>query len=141
MADLATSQDYLDYTGASAVPDNITALLRSASRLVRRDTVTAVYDVDTAGNATNSVVIDALRDATCAQAAAWDDQKINPLAGGVVVANPVATSKSLDGASITYAGAQQAAAVRAAIADCLVPEAVDILTAAGLTSGRPLTYG
>lgn len=141
MTDLATSDDYEEYTGGDA-PANIAALLRSASNMVRRDTRVAIYDVDTDGAATDDDLIAALRDATCAQAAAWAALGINPLSGGVVTTSTgVVSSKSLDGASISYAGAASAAEAQAAATTSLVPDAVQILRDAGLLDGRVWTYG
>lgn len=123
---------------------NAAALLRMASRMVDAATVTAVYAVDGTGRATDTRVGDALRDATCAQAAAWHALGIDPAKGaaGAPTATPVA-SKAIGSASISYdrSGAQIAAQARADAAGSLAPEAWHILAAAGLTAGRVAVHG
>ena len=55
------------------VPANAAGLLARASRMVRRATVTALYDVDDDGNPTDATIVTALRDATVEQVAAWTE--------------------------------------------------------------------
>lgn len=137
----ATEDDYTAYIGGTA-PANIEALLRSVSNLVHDAIAGAYYltDPDT-GVASDTDVVEALRDATCVQAAAWVTLKIDPLAGGVVTTAGTVASKSLDGGSVSYAGAQLAAQARATAVDQLVPEAVRILRAQNLLATRVWSYG
>jgi hypothetical protein len=53
------------------VPDDVDRLLARASRMIDRALMRAVYDVDESGQPTDTAVIAALADATCAQAAWW----------------------------------------------------------------------
>lgn len=137
----ATGADLATYTGDEA-PDNAAQLLRSCSRLVRRATAGAFYTADSGGLPTDAAVVKAFKDATCAQASAWIALGIDPLAGGVAtVGGQTAVSKTLDGAAVTYAGAQTAAQARACAIRELVPDASDILGALGLLQTRIRTYG
>lgn len=134
----ATTTDLTTYT--NPLPENATRLLEHASRLVRRATLTAVYDVDTTGAPTDADVAEAFKAATCTQVAAWAAAGIDPTAGAAGVAL-VATGKSIGGASITYAGADAQAAARQSVTDQLVPAAAAILADAALTGGRPWVVG
>jgi hypothetical protein len=76
----ATRQQLLDYTPAehkTKVPaePEATRLLTAASKEVLLATRTAIYATDTDGYPTASATLQALRDATCAQALWW---AINP---------------------------------------------------------------
>ncbi|NUO58993.1 MAG: hypothetical protein HOV78_20220 [Hamadaea sp.] len=128
----ATATDLADWTG-SAAPSNAVQLLRTASGLVADATVTAWYATDASGMPTTSYVVDAMRDATCAHAAAMAAAKVDPLAAGANTAR-TASRKKVGTAEVEYADAAQAAAARAALVDTLCPDAVRILRAAGLTS-------
>jgi hypothetical protein len=132
---LATPDDLTEWTGTA--PANATALLRSATSLVLDATKLAVYctDDDT-GLPTDVNVLAAMRDATCIQAAAWVALKIDPLAGGIDIVG-VKTAKHIGSAGFTVAGAEQAAAQKAAAASSLVPEAVRRLRQQGLISTFP----
>lgn len=66
----ATAADYLSYTGVAG-PSDIDRLLLRATELVDQAAKTAVYDVDDSGNATDTAIAAALRDATCAQVSYW----------------------------------------------------------------------
>lgn len=81
----ATSPELVTYTGATA-PADATRLLARASDLIDDHIVTAVYNVNAAGAATDATVIAALRDATCAQVEFWlagdeEDDVLGPLQG------------------------------------------------------------
>lgn len=137
----ATTADYVTYSGAAAAPDNIASLLRSASRLVRRATVTAVYLTDTDEAPTDAKVIEAFMEATCEQASAWVAAGVDPTAAGLL-ATPVLAGKSLDGASITYAAnLSTSLAARQEMAACLCDQALLILQDAHLAPTRVWTYG
>lgn len=106
------------------LPDNVVSLLRSASLRVAEATFRSVYtDTPTGADAA------ALRDATCAQAATWIASGIDPADLGVDQA-PIKASSLLTG-RVEYDTSAQAAARQAAVAT-LAPDAVAILTAAGL---------
>ncbi len=96
----ASATDLETWTGTSA-PPNHTTLLRSASLLVRRATVTAVYPVDSAGIPTDLALLSVFRDAVCAQAAMWASVGIDPAGGGVATSAPV-RSKKLGSKSVEY---------------------------------------
>ena len=96
----ASAEDFTDWTEQTA-PANATALLRSASMLVRRATITAIYDADSNGIPTDGAVLSAFRDATCAQVAAWVTAGIDPAGGGVATSAPV-RSKKLGSGSVDY---------------------------------------
>lgn len=81
----ATSEQLTTYLGTVAPPD-ATRLLARASELIDDETVTAVYDTDTDGVATDAKVIGGLADATCAQVEYWlagdeEDDVLGPLQG------------------------------------------------------------
>lgn len=125
-------------------PTNVTALLRSASILVHRATMTAIYDVDAITSMpTDADQLAAFRDATCSQVSTWIALAIDPTKGAAGV--KVVTSKSLGSGSISYANAQAISnAAVSAIADAatsLSQETLLILAQAGLTSQSPVVYG
>jgi len=120
-------------------PANATTLLRSASILVRRATMTAIYDVDAATSLpTDADKVAALRDATCSQVGTWLALAIDPATGGAAGAGKVVSAKSLGSGTITYAVTEVAQALADA-ATSLCQEALLILADAGLT-GSPWEY-
>lgn len=130
---LADAADLQRWTQAP-VPDNADTYLRSCSSMVSDATRLAVYRTDpTTGLPTDPTILDAFRDATCIQAAAWITLGIDPLTGGFDTTG-VKSSKKIGSAAITVAGADQAAAARAYAAANLVPEAIRVLRVHGLIS-------
>lgn len=131
----ATPSDLDGWLTSDGVPENAQRLIRSASLLVADATRAARYDVDTTTGLPYALTyVEALRDATCAQVAAWDALGIDPAKGAAGVP-AVEASKSIGGASISYAvGAQVEAAATSATALC--EEALRILAGAGLLSSR-----
>lgn len=122
-------------------PTNAAALLRSASILVHRATMTAVYDVDTVTSLpTDPALVEALRDATCSQVATWLALAIDPAKGAADGGKTVA-AKSLGSGSIQYAVYAATAQARADAATSLCQEALLILAQAGLVSGSPWELG
>lgn len=120
---LATSEDLAAWM-KTAAPANADALLRECTSLVLDATRTACYDTDpTTGIATDPIIVGALRDATCIQAAAWAKLGIDPDAGGIDMGG-VRASKSIGTGSFAIAGAAQTAAAKAFAASHLVPGAV-----------------
>lgn len=128
---LATPADYLEWTGAQSAPANLTPILRSCTTMVLDATKLAVYDADVDGNATDSSIAEALKDAVCIQAAAWVALNIDPSTGGIAMSSVKKTKKLLT-ASIEYADSDAAAAARTAAYTTLVPNAVSTLRLAGL---------
>lgn len=127
----AASGDLATWTGTTA-PANATQLLRSASLLVREATACDYYATDTTGLPTDTATLQAFNDATCAHAAFWAANGIDPTAGG---AKPrVQSSKGIGTAHIAYADAQQAADAAADSLATLIPESRRILREAGLGS-------
>jgi hypothetical protein len=137
---LATPADYTTWTTLTP-PANITPILRSCTSLVLNATEGAYYATDPlTGLAIEVQMLNAMRDATCIQAAAWVALGIDPLTGGVVVSS-VKTSKKLATASVTYADSAEAAAARSAAYENLVPEALRKLQQTNLVGSGPWTFG
>lgn len=120
------------YTGQPA-PANAVALLRRASVMVGVATRAARYQVTPAGLPADDDQAEAMRDATCAQVAAWVVAGVDP-SGEEITAKVASTS--IDGASISYDQAT-ATAERDRLTGTLCSEAWDILQLAGLIGGFP----
>lgn len=114
-------------------PEGVVPLIRRASTMVGVATRMARYDVTPAGGPADTDVADAMRDAVCAQVAAWHTAGVDP-SGERIVAKVAATS--IDGVNLTY-GQDAASAERDRVATTLCSEAWDILTLAGLAGGKP----
>lgn len=134
----ATDEELTGWLDGVPLPANSTTLLRSASLLVRAATKATVYAVDAEGLPTDTVLMQAFADATCAQAALWAAAGIDPAGGGVASSAPVRSKKLGSGsvdydtsvnASVTAFQAKQAAATQ------LCAEAYLILSQAGLQAG------
>ena len=137
---LATPTDLAEWTSTTA-PANAVVLLRSATMLVLDATEGAWYDTDPAtGLATDTQVLNAMRDATCIQAAAWAAINYNPLTGGIVTAS-VKRSKKIGSASIELAGTDAAAQSQAAAVRSLVPDALRKLQQNNLLGNAPYARG
>lgn len=137
---LAQPSDLANWTGAAA-PANATQLLRSATGLVLEATGSAYYDADpTTGLATDTITYNALRDATCIQAAAWAAMGIDPSLGGVPAVGVVA-QKRIGSASIVYANPNDAEQARSESLRNLVPEAARKLQLNNLLSTNAWVYG
>ena len=122
-ADLAA-----DPWGITTPPANVQRLLARASQMVRGATKTALYATDDAGMPTDPDVLAGFRDATCAQVSAWITAGIDdPSSAAAAASSGIVASKSLGPRSISYAGADQAAAERARIAASLTDEALGYL--------------
>ena len=134
----ATSDDW-DADLYGSVPSNATRLLAAASNLVTEACQCDGYHVDDTGKPTDATLLAAMKAATLTQAAAWVTLGVDPLAGGVTVA-ATKLSKSLDGASVTFADAA-AAAARAAATSQLVPAALRVLKLAQLATTQPWMIG
>ena len=137
---LAAPEDLATWI-ADAPPNNAIALLREATTLVLDAVEGSFYDIDPlTGLATDLQVKNALRDATCIQAAAWNSINYDPLAGGVVT-SLVKSSKKIGSASFSIAGADTAAASQAAASGQLVPAAVRKLQQNNLFGTTPWMLG
>jgi len=121
----ATESDYLEFTEDDVAPDRIDSLLRRASAQVESHIRTAVYITDEDGYPADAAISDALRDATCAYVAYWDET--DDVTGAQAIAGPVKIgSVSLGGTSTGGASSRTAGDTRRA------DEAVTILRNAGL---------
>lgn len=136
--------DELTAWSAQDWPDNADAYLRIASGLVRQATRSSRYDVDTAGKASDPDVIEAFRDATCAQVDMWVDAGINPVSAGVGKTEPTVTSESkgMGGRTVSKSYADLSSSVtvasaRSAAATSLCLESWTILSNAGLLGHQP----
>jgi len=137
---LCTGADVAAYTGIAA-PVNVTALIRSATRLVLRETRQAYYNVDPlTGLATDTQTQGAMRDATVIQVVAWAAIGYDPLTGGVITPK-VKSSSKLGSAAFTFADATLSAEARADALKHLVPEAEQLLELQNLLIPNPWTYG
>lgn len=135
----ATTVDLQGWTGATP-PANAEAQLRTASLMVREATMTSYYAVDGTGVPTDATILQAFKDACCAQAAALSAAGIDPLGGGVIKSG-VASQKAVGSARIDYADAAAAAASRAGLVGSLCTEAHRILQEVGIMSGAVWTVG
>ena len=143
MSPFATPVDLAAWLGADA-PDNAFGLLRSASFIVAHAARFARYDVDSSGKPSDPDLVDALRDATCAQVAGWIAAGIDPSTGGLTATQTV-RRRTLDTASIEYdtggtATAQAFEARRKATVE-LNDEARLILGSVGLLTTGIVVYG
>ncbi|MFE5290338.1 hypothetical protein ACFRAQ_35760 [Nocardia sp. NPDC056611] len=122
------------------LPDTATStqLIRYASQLVRSTTRCDLYDVYPSGLPIDLDIAEAMKEATCAQAAQWHLAGIDPAAGSV--GRTVAIkSHTADGGAVTYADAPSADEIQRALST-LAPIALTILRNAGLASTRPQTW-
>lgn len=127
----ATPAELTTWMGRDA-PDNATTLLWEASTLVADACLADIYDTTPDRMPTDQGLRDAMRDATCIQAAFWAAHGIDPAKGRAGMTE-VVTASSIDGASVsTNAGELEAA--KAESLDGLIPSALRILRQAGLGS-------
>jgi len=141
----AADADLTAWINPVPLPANSATLLRSASLLVHSYTMTALYGVDGTGLPSDTTVLQAFKDATCAQAATWNATGIDPIAGGIPTATLV-RSKRLGSGAIDYdTSASSSVTVLQAkreAATTLCAEAVMLLHQArvipgGVQRGRP----
>lgn len=128
----ATSGDVERWIGAPP-PEKAEALIRRASVMVGVATRMARYATTPAGMPVDPDIVDALRDATTAQVAAWHTAGIDATSEEVTAR---VAKTSLDGASLDYdtrAADEKTLALRTTLCD----EARDILDLAGLLGGHP----
>lgn len=126
----AKSGDYTKFTGTafSGTDDQLKAALRRASNEVSKHIRTAVYKADPVTLLpTDATLVEALRDATCAYVAYWEET--GDITGGNAIAGPV---KIL---SVTLGGTATGGATSRSAGDTRVSdEAITILRNAGLIS-------
>jgi hypothetical protein len=130
----ATGEEYATETGTTA-PANIARLLTLASRDVDAALISAVYDVDENGAATDTTVIAALKEAAIEQAAYLIDSGDSTGTGGSAVWGDVAIGSVRLGRRSQAGGAGGGSGVRP-----LAPQAFQVLQLAGLTGHEPRTY-
>lgn len=111
-------------------PASLERLLRAASVRVATAIRFAAYATDDNGDPSDLHVIEALRDATCQQAALWIGAGIDPTVGALGQ-ELVVTSQSVPGGSVSYDVGGRSEKVAAAITD-LSEESASILQLAGL---------
>lgn len=135
----ATTEELSNWLG-NELPANADRLLRYANALVRRATLTAVYETDLDGSPADAAIAQALRDATTAQVEVWLSLSIDPVAGAADGGRVVA-SKALGPANIQYATYAATAEARARAARRLCDLSYSILLDAGLVGESPVIYG
>lgn len=128
----ATPADLAAWTGQPA-PTNATMLLREASIRVRTATLRDRYDTTPSGLPALDDLAEAMRDATCAQAAAWSAADIDPT-GGAAAGGAAVVKSELDGARVEYDAAPLTAARAELLGPGLTPTALAILRSVGLAS-------
>lgn len=97
----AADADLTTWITPTPLPANSATLLRSASLLIHSFTMTALYGVDDAGKPSDTTILQAFKDATCAQASAWLTAGIDPVGGGITTSAPV-RSKRIGSAGVDY---------------------------------------
>lgn len=121
----ATDSDYLEFTEEDEAPERLESKLRRASAQVESHIRTARYVTDDDGYPTDQAIGDALRDATCAYVAYWEET--DDITGAEAVAGPVKIgSVSLGGTSTGGASSRTPGDTRRS------DEAITILRNAGL---------
>lgn len=131
----ATPQQYADWLGVDTAPAGAERALAEASLVVDEVLLTAVYDVDDAGMPTAAKVVEALTEATCAQA---DYGKTTGDPNNTGAAGAWSSVK-VGSASLTRGGGGGAGG--AAGGGRYAPQALAILWKAGLIGGGPYTGG
>lgn len=121
----AEPQDLADWMGRTDPPEGADRWLRDASMDVDSLLLTAVYDVDSDGMPTDQAVIDALRDATTAQAEYLIE------VGDRTGASANLTNVKVDKISKTWATDRNGRVIR----EDYAPRSVQILHQSGLIPG------
>jgi hypothetical protein len=140
----ATPADLAAWTGLFAddgvtgdptkLPAGAVRALRSACKAVRKETITWFFPADPAtGLAIDQGLASSMRTAALEQAEALLALEVDLTLGGTLEAD-VETSVKLGSASVAVAGAEKAAASRAATIVGLCPEARSTLHLAGMPS-------
>lgn len=134
MGGYATPEDVAEFDASLTLPDNIDRLVSIASDWVADTTRYAVYDVDAAGYPAGPIAIAAMRDAVCAQVAAWIENGVDPTKLTASTDQLISSKTVNPVGSISYdtSGAAEVAAVRARLRSVLCDEARRKLSLAGL---------
>lgn len=118
------------------------ALIEHASALITKTVKRATFRRAPDGLPVSQAIRDILTTATVQQVVFWNTNGINPaLINAHAPTGRVIASKSLDGASFTYAGTSQEAARVQAARDTLCQLATLTLANAHLTIGHPRAIG
>ncbi len=132
----ATAGEYAEFTGEPVPGDFNPKVLVRASRRIDRVLIGAIYATDDTGMPTDPKVLEAIREATCAQAQYWDE--LGDASGqgtgselGEVEIGALRLRRSGNGKN--GSGADPARQ--------LSPVAADILRTAGLWPTTPYQYG
>lgn len=132
MRTYATAADVETWTG-NPPPADVLPLIRSASLLVERACRNDVYSVTPAGFPDEDDVLEAMRDAVCAQVEAWHAAEVDPIAGPAGVEAEV-SSTSIGSASVGMANSGAVDDARRQASESLATAALLILRNAGLAS-------
>lgn len=132
MLTYATAADVESWTGLPA-PDDAIPLIRNASLLVGRACRNDRYAVTPAGFPSDDSVVDAMRDATCAQVELWVAAGVDPVAGPAGVEAEV-SSTSIGSASVGMANSGDVDAARRQATTSLCVTSLSILRLAGLAT-------
>ncbi len=122
----ATLEDFTDFIGDVDPGTNISVLLRRCSADIDRYTLTSRYACDATGMPTEPYVIEAFKDATCAQAAWY----LETADGDPTGAAGQYDSVGIGSVSMSKRSGDDTTASPATSRDS--PEAIQILTNAGL---------
>lgn len=133
----ATPSELSTWMGEPA-SDNAIPLLRAASVLVADATKSDIYDVAANGKPKDDDLLEALRDAACAQAEMWSAAGLDPIKGPGGQKQRLTTS-SIDGASLGFDAYLTEPARQAALTG-LCDRALLILRNAGLASSQVLSW-
>lgn len=128
---LATPDELATWMGSPA-PDDAAVLLREASSRVSDACQCDIYDTQSNGKPSDPDLVEAMMEATCAQAELWSLTGVNPAAGAGGLASQVVSS-SIDGASLNTNAATLDSAKAESI-DGLGASALRILRLVGLAS-------
>lgn len=128
-----------DPWGLTVPEETAPGLIARASRLIRRATITAVYDARDDGLPVLETLRDAFRDAVCSQVETWVKLSIDP-SQGAADGGKVISSKSRGSASVQFSVQASTTEARARAATSLSSDALFILHEAGLAGGSPGTY-
>ena len=130
---LATADELATWMDSPA-PDNASVLLREASGLVSDACKCDIYDTQANGKPSDPDLVEAMMEATCAQAEAWAAADMDPTKGPGGQA-PRLTTSAQDGSSLSF-DTYLTAPDRNDWVKYICPGAVRILRLAGLASGQ-----
>lgn len=135
----ATIADFETFSGRDSEP-GIERRLERASELLDTSLITAVYATDTNGAPTDTIVIDALKRACCAQVQ-WELETDDEFGrAGNQAASNIGASGSWESVAIGPVASVRRSPARGVGTDRLAPKASEILRVAKLLSVRPLAF-